>query len=769
MCGILGVIFRDPTTMADETRLRVARDTLLHRGPDEAGLWIQPGAALAHRRLSVLDLTHGQQPMVDPTGRHALVYNGEVYNFAELQNHYRQQGANFQTRCDTEVVLHGLATEGPDAIHRFVGMFAFGYWDHLERKLLLVRDRLGKKPLYWYSDRDQLVFASELKAIYAWLRRKFTVDPVAVDQYFSRGYILSPRTIFKEIHKIPAGCRLVWDAKQWEGQVQPWWDFSQVDVPSDPDAAIDRLDELLTDAVSMRLVSDVPIGCLLSGGIDSTLITAIAARLRDDPIEAFTIGFAEDQQLDETPYARMVAEKHGCKWRHRRVDIGDFSALIEDVSKYHDEPYMNIAMFSMRRLAQMARQDLVVVLSGQGADELSAGYPGRYSWAVGETPSNWFDNLVAYRKYTTIMGWKAGRDTIYSSNMVHTLRRAGSPIEDLEPFLRRHPGLDRLNQALYLDVKTNLPDYLVCVEERMSMAASLEARNPMLDHRLVQYMLSLPTSMKVRGNQFKWILLELAKRYGPVEAVDRPKQGFTPPYRTWVESHGPALGRFFHETDDLIAPAVSRSWRQVLQQGQYNNANALGVLYTLMFASWARTYADTIGDWALEEAPAEDCHVPARPASSSRLRTLMELHGLTTGLATLYTDLISGMSPALPIRILGDDDGWYAWLTRQSGRTVVDHDQDNALILVIGLAEAWRQLFGENAISHAATVALFCPFATPDHAMTQDFINQLPSRMAVKSRQMIKMDDKHAVLLALGNVLATTSSTPPVSSSPSRP
>ena len=287
--------------MAEEPAIVAARETMYHRGPDEAGLWIRPGAALAHRRLRVLDLHHGQQPMLSDDGRHALVYNGEVYNYRALRDDYRNRGIQFNTDCDTEVVLKAINADGADAVDSFNGMFAIAHWNDADRQLLLVRDRLGQKPLYWHADDGQLIFASELKALLEYLDRRLDIDPVALDQYFTRGYVLSPRTIFQGVNKLPAGHMLKLDADRdkWHWQVQQYWDYQTCESPGSDKAAVDQLDELLTDAVRLRMVSDVPLGCLLSGGIDSSLITAVASRVTDEPLNAFSIGFDEMEQLSQ--------------------------------------------------------------------------------------------------------------------------------------------------------------------------------------------------------------------------------------------------------------------------------------------------------------------------------------------------------------------------------------------------------------------------------------------------------------------------------------
>ncbi len=677
MCGFVGVIFRDSDKVIQPRRLEAARDTLTHRGPDEAGLWHEPGAGLGHRRLKVLDLTHGSQPMTD--SRYALAYNGEIYNFKELQKRYRQAGGEISTQCDTEVLFKLLNRDGLACLDELNGMFAFGHWDTQLRTLKLVRDRLGQKPLYWFGDDQCFVFASELKAVLHWLDRRFELDPVAVDQYFARGYVLSPRTIFQNIQKLPAGCHLTLDAKAWQWNITSYWDVTQTEVPTDPEQAVDQLDELLSDAVAMRLVSDVPIGCLLSGGIDSTLMTAMASKALDEPVLAFSIGFDGDERFNELPYAKMVAEHHGCRWRSKKVELGDFLGLVDDVSVYFDEPFANFAMFPTRRLAQMAREELTVVLSGQGGDELSGGYEGRYNWAApgsspGSSPGNAppqlpgmnptsMDHLAQHLQRSTLVPWAPMRQAMYSPMMQSQITEASVGSSHVGLFWHRHANFDTLNQVLYTDVKTNLPDYLVCVEERMSMAASLEARNPMLDWRVVNYMMSLPAELKVRNGQYKWILFELAKRYGPLEAIDRPKQGFTPPLGQWIAQGAAALAKRFEEADHLTAPMFSPTWRQYLKAGQYQPAHMMAVFYSLMFAQWVQRYEAYI-------ALPTSSH--PKPIANHHWHTATRmLDSVTLNKGRLFAHLFNHFEKSDRVLVVGDTDGWLCRLAADDAKHVV--------------------------------------------------------------------------------------------------
>jgi len=752
MCGILGVVFRDPHATADEAAVVAARQTMQHRGPDEAGLWVRPGVALAHRRLKVLDLTHGQQPMVCQDDRHALVYNGEIYNYRSLRDEYRLRGIEFTTDCDTEVVLKAIAGDGADAIGRFNGMFAIAQWDDADRQLLLVRDRLGQKPLYWYADDDLIAFASELKALLEYLDRRFDVDPVALDQYFTRGYVLSPRTIFKGISKLPAGHLLKLDARadRWRWKVEAYWDYQPCEAPGGDEAALDQLDELLTDAVRLRMVSDVPLGCLLSGGIDSSLITAVASRVTDEPLNAFSIGFDESQALNELPYAQMVAEQFNCNWRVEHARADDFRFQLDDMAHYFDEPFCNFAMFPMRQLTQMARRELVVVLSGQGGDELSAGYPGRYGWAVTAQDNCepgigrfFVDDVVQHLAHANILGWSTARRKMYSPVMTDAVRSAGTPVSDMQQFWQRHRQLDRLNSALYVDVKTNLPDYLVCVEERMGMAASLEARNPMLDFRLVNFMLSLPADMKVRNGQHKWILLELARRYGLARAVDRPKRGFTPPINLWMQQNAGHVAETLEATDTQTRSLYSSDWRQYQHGGDYDHTGTMPLLYCLMLAKWTQRYERFIGDWPGQSE--------ARPSASTGRRwhdALDEHEPVALAEARFFEQAMKNFKPGDRIHLVGKDDDWFAFLAENGGGLqVLDRDskgkQSIQGIVLVGfdamtkLTEQYDPALAEDLGD--GKLLIVAPFPAAKQSSIEPLLQKLAESWLLKGCQVVQL------------------------------
>ncbi|HAI13076.1 MAG TPA: asparagine synthase (glutamine-hydrolyzing) [Phycisphaerales bacterium] len=776
MCGFVGVIFKNPDQAVDRSRLTAARDTLAHRGPDEHGLWANQGVGLAHRRLSVLDLKHGQQPMSD--NRYSLVYNGEIYNFQELQETCKAKKLTIETSCDTEVLFKLLNADGLESLSHFNGMFAFAHWDTQTRTLLMARDRLGQKPLYWFKDEQCCVFASELKAILRFLERRLVLDPIAIDQYFARGYILSPRTIFKDIHKLPAGCSLTLNADSWEHAIASYWDYSPVEVPSDPGKAIDQLDELLSDAVRKRLISDVPFGCLLSGGIDSTLMTAMAAKtMGKGQLKTFSIGFdSDDPRFNELPYAKMTAEHHHCQWNSKVVELGDFLELVDDVSDYFDEPFANFAMFPMRRLAQLCREQLTVVLSGQGGDELSAGYEGRYNWAVATTdqkikPSP-MDHLSSYLSRSNLLPWAGAREAMYSSQMSQTLLKQVTGSTHVGEFWMRHQQFDTLNQALYADVKTNLPDYLVCVEERMTMAASLEARNPMLDYRVVNYMLSMPTSMKVRGNQFKWVLFELAKRYGPIEAIDRPKRGFTPPLGQWIVQAASQLGQMFNASQASTAQLFNPQWQAFLQAGQFTQQHTMPVFYSLMFTKWCEKYADYIAPDLPLDSPGFESPVSARDHHWHRGTLLAD--PMTLSESRLSNHLFNHFESDDHILLVGDENGWFSRVFQASGKTITrslapedwpesqvvtltktpeiqtivaaqNSDLQVAGTIMIGMSKLASQL----AAKQYAGKRLVCliPFAINQQQQVQALLQQIATLGTIAGHQVVNLSEQQAALV----------------------
>ena len=780
MCGIVGVVFKDPAQQVEQARLIASRDALAHRGPDAQGLWAIPGGAMAHRRLAILDLApgHGEQPMVDAANTKALTYNGEVYNYRQLMADYEQRGHRFESTCDTELVFHALATDGPAAIEQFHGMFAFGYYDAADRKLLLVRDRLGQKPMYWHDTGDALIFASELKAILAYTGGRYDIDPAALEQFFTRGYVLSPRTIFRGIHKLSAGCKLTLDANNWSINIEQWWDASPQDLGELTDeSVVDRLDELLSQSVADRLISDVPIGTLLSGGIDSSLITAMASKTLGQGVTAFTIGFDESEAHNEMPFAKMVADQYDCDWRARKVNQSEsnWPDELDDASRYYDEPFGNFTVTSQRTLSKLCREELTVVLSGQGGDELSAGYPGRYNWvlqtqaqAADASKQSVYapavDDIANYLAKTSFLPWKNALSGMFSQDAAQAIISASEPTDGIAPFWghskNRFPG--RLGNVLYTDTKTNLADYLICIEERASMSASLEARNPMLDHRVVEFMLSLPAQYKVRpaandapmakdGLQNKWALHELSKRYLPREAFDRPKRGFTPPIQGWMQRSAPQVAELFQQTQPLTAGLYSPQWQTYLTAGQYAPGATMAVYYSLVFALWARRYADHIKPMS-HATPSRRTAAPSLWHSTYREQAP---EAMTAG--RWFCQAMNNLRDCAAVQVVGDEDGYYQHLAEQTGVNVVDAGKAADGAVFIGL-DAVQGIQGNDLPADSAVI-VFIPFAQSDQPAVQAAMSKLNTITPIAGHQAVPVSASHAVLIARCTVQETQAAT----------
>jgi asparagine synthase (glutamine-hydrolysing) len=739
MCGIVGIIHRQPDHAIDVARLVAARDALTHRGPDEAGLWHQPGAGLGHRRLKVLDLTHGQQPMVAADGSAAMVYNGEVYNFRQLRDELLQGRMPTEGTGDTDVLFELLNQRGIDALPHLRGMFAIAHWREASRQLLLVRDRMGQKPLYWYADESRLAFASELKALLILLDRTFDIDPVAVDQFFTRGYIHSPRTIFRDIHKLPAGHRLTLDASSWQHDVVEWYDVRIGEPPRDFDSLLDELDHTLTEAVTMRLVSDAPLGCLLSGGIDSSLITAIAARAAGQRLKAFTIGFGDSQTHDERPYAELVAKHCGCEWHPREATSNNFPAMLAAMGNTFDEPYANFAMFPMASLAQIAREHLTVVLTGQGGDELAAGYPGRYRWATAPPQGDngaqqRFNDLLAHHAHSTFVQWTQARGAMYTDAFKAAMLSQSDAMDSLVRYWQPR-RFDRLNTALYADVKTNLPDYLVCVEERLTMAHALEARNPMLDHRVVELLMATPAAMKTQGDQWKRPLVELARRYVPAAAIDRPKRGFTPPLDRWFTEHAAHVRQRIASQEAALSNVLSSQWLQYVRTQPLTGAALMPTFYTLMFAHWLDHYGKFINAWPCE-ATRQSC------TPSIAVQVMIAQNSRAQLISQWFCKALDNLDASRPVAIIGDDAAWFATLATQSGYHIVD---DAPQRLAIG-AKAIKALALANPLPDTAVLLL--PFDQNDAAKVQAILADISGRMVMGGYQTVPISQVQFLLIA---------------------
>ncbi|GAB5347446.1 XrtA/PEP-CTERM system amidotransferase [Alteriqipengyuania sp. 357] len=571
MCGIAGLSSRDPHAAIDREVLLEMRDAMVHRGPDGAGLWLADGVGLAHRRLSVIDVEGSPQPMHSPDQQAVIVFNGEIYNYRSLRRELLQVGHDFKTDGDTEVILAAWREWGPDCLKRLDGMFAFAIYDRPTRKLFLARDRFGVKPLFTATLPDgTFAFASELKSLLEHPSIERRIDPFAIEDYFAWGYVPDHRSILTGVQKLPAGhYRIVEHGKALGPPVQ-WYDISFVERHSMHEA--DEAEEILQrlhDAVEARMVSDVPIGAFLSGGVDSSTVVALMSEFSDFPVTTCSIGF-DVPELDETAHARRIAEMFATDHHERLVDPAMFDRLSR-LADMFDEPFADASALPTAEVCALAREHVTVALSGDGADEAFAGYRRHVFHSVEERARNsvplgarravlgpmaalypkadWaprpfrakatlqalsMSGDEAYARALCVMQPSA-RARIFSSKMQRELGgyRAEQPLLQL---MRNAPARDGLDRAQYADLKFWLPGDILTKVDRTSMAVSLEAREPLLDHHLVEFAASLPLSRRISGREGKLALKRAMAGELPRDILYRAKQGFVMPIAHWFRT-----------------------------------------------------------------------------------------------------------------------------------------------------------------------------------------------------------------------------------------
>ena len=623
MCGIVG-IYNFDKNQTPETSLFIAQtDTLSHRGPDAGGVWLGDGVALGHRRLSIIDLAGGLQPMWDVEKRVAIIFNGEVYNYRELRTQLISRGHVFKTDSDTETIIHAYREWGSKCVDHLRGMFAFAIFDIQNRSLFLARDRLGKKPLYYYQDEERFIFASEIKAIVRdpSVRRK--LKPDAVVDYFAYNYVPGPGTIFQGIHKLPAGHIMLVD--QFGTKKQAYWDvdFSLVTQPHGIEEAARELTEQLRESTRLRLRSDVPLGAFLSGGIDSSLIVGLMSQQAVGDVLTHTIGF-EEQAYDERSYARETADLFGTS-HFEKVMAVDSTSIVDALSWYYDEPFGDSSAIPSYYLCQATRERVTVALSGDGGDENFAGYR-RYRFAMAEhlfrqqVPSlvrkKIFGTLGRlYPKADYLPRYLRAKATL--TNIAEDHNRAYflsltqksyprflnpdflasvsnyDPYNHFENHLAHAQTEDPLARLQYIDLKMYLCDDILVKVDRASMAHGLEVRVPLLDHNAVQFAATLPSHYKLQGNESKRVLKRAANSLLPESVFRREKKGFTVPLPEWFRGglKAPAEAIFFDQPGGqsglLSDQGLKRIWFEH-QKGIRNHATSLWSV--LMFEHWARRF-----------------------------------------------------------------------------------------------------------------------------------------------------------------------------------
>jgi asparagine synthase (glutamine-hydrolysing) len=624
MCGICGIVTFSPDRPVNNTVLEIMNNTLQHRGPDDEGYYIDAdqGVGLAMRRLSIIDLNTGQQPIPNEDKSIWIVFNGEIYNHLEVRRRLEQKGHIFSTRSDTEAILHAYEEYGVDCVVHLNGMFAFAIWDSQRKRLFIARDRIGIKPLYYYYTSSGLLFASELKAILAHPGVPREIDFIALDQFLTLEYIPSPHSIFKGIHKLPAGHRLILECES-EPHVEQYWNVTFKPTNQSEDESIEELTELIRDAVKIRLMSEVPLGAFLSGGIDSSTVVAFMSELTDIPVKTFSIGFG-DPTYNELPYARLVADAFHTQ-HHEEYLQPDISEMVMRLVSHFDEPFGDFSIFPTYLVSEMARQHVTVALSGDGGDEIFAGYETYLAQGI---DSRWYSRLPRWLRQHALPRmsdlippqpakkglinkskrfieggalpetWQHTRwmmfinqqdkSMLYHPDMQATLNGYSSS-SLIEEYFQQANQTDRLAQQQYVDVKTYLVDDILVKVDRMSMATSLEARVPLLDYRIVELALNLPPHLKLKGQETKVILRRIMDKRLPKEVLNKGKEGFSIPMKHWLQ------GELRPLMSDLLAPNTVRrrgyfnpdavaQWQAEHISGRGNHSHRLWAL--MVFELW---------------------------------------------------------------------------------------------------------------------------------------------------------------------------------------
>jgi asparagine synthase (glutamine-hydrolysing) len=599
MCGITGLFDTRGRRDFDRALAQRMNDTQSHRGPDGEGLHLEPGVALCHRRLSIIDIATGQQPLYNEDGTVVVVFNGEIYNYQELIPELQALGHVFHTRSDTEVIVHGWEAWGERCVERFRGMFAFALYDRNRETLFMARDRLGVKPLFYSLLPDgTLLFGSELKSLLVHPRLGRDIDPRAVEEYFALGYVAEPRSIFSGTSKLPPACSLV--VKRGEPLREPrsYWDVRFAPDPGiSLEDAREELDRRLQESIRLRMISEVPLGAFLSGGVDSSAVVATMARVSQEPVNTCSIAF-DDPAFDESRFAQIVAERYHTRHFADRVASDDFD-LIDDLARVYDEPFADSSAIPTYRVCQLARQHVTVALSGDGGDENFAGYR-RYRMHLAEERMRaavplglrrpvfgllgrvypkalWAPRVFRAKSTfealarTQVEGYLHGvgiiREPMRSQMFSPSFRGQLGGYRALDVFERHAAAAgtdDPLSLVQYIDLKTYLVGDINTKVDRASMTHSLEVREPLMDHPLVEWLATLPRELKVQGTEGKVLLKKAMEPHLPREIMYRPKMGFAVPLAQWFR--GPLRQRV---QDSVLGETLAGTGifeRRVLEQ-----------------------------------------------------------------------------------------------------------------------------------------------------------------------------------------------------------
>jgi asparagine synthase (glutamine-hydrolysing) len=621
MCGICGIVNFNATEPANPRIIERMARAQAHRGPDDEGFFVEKNVALGHRRLSIIDLSGGSQPLFNEDGSKVVVFNGEIYNYAELTTNLIAKGHGFRTRSDTEAIVHSYEEFGDDCVLGFRGMFAFAVWDRSNQRLLLARDRLGVKPLYYYTDGKVLLFASEIKALLAHPTTPREIDRQALDLYLALRYVPGPRTMFKNIFKLQPGHLMTADRNGI--RIRKYWDINHRELQLPESEWLQRFESLLEESVRMRLVADVPLGVFLSGGLDSSTMVAMMSRITNyQRVKTFAVGYDVSgpfsraaESSNEFTFARTAAGHFGADHHELRVTAADFTSAIPQMVEHLDEPLADPSCIPLYFISKAAREHITVVLSGEGADETLGGYAlyrkilgfernrrkmGRfiqYLTPASELPLG--DRMRGYIRRATLPLFDHYRGIVKGispevrlqlTGVDRLLRTEELLRETFRPYFRHVETAGPLEQMLYADAKVWLPENLLLKADKMTMAAAIELRVPFLDHKLVEFAATIPEDMKIRGKEGKWILRRAMAGVLPASVIRRRKQGFPSPTESWLRL--PQLRDYVHDT--VLAPGSAcreyfhdRAVESVVHRHWVGDSNGYQELWSLVvFEQW---------------------------------------------------------------------------------------------------------------------------------------------------------------------------------------
>ena len=635
MCGIAGII--DPSLTSDEIRpiVRQMTEVIVHRGPDDDGFFVNDKIGLGMRRLSIIDVAHGKQPLTNEDGRVQVILNGEIYNHSDLRDDLKSRQHSFRTNSDTEVIAHLYEDKGVDCLHDLRGMFGAAIWDRRAQRLVVGRDRLGKKPLFYSFENGRLLFGSEIKSLLAADPGLAEVNHEAVLPYFHYGFIPEPGTMFKRIRKLPAGHHLVYE--NGSIRIAPYWQLSfgeRDGAPRSKQQWIEELDALLEEAVRIRLMSEVPLGVFLSGGLDSSAITAYARKAGLDPLKTFTIGF-DREEWDESPDAQIVADHLGTEHHVLKLSEHDLAAdlpqTVLTLVRHFDEPFGDNSALPTYHVSKLAREHVTVILGGDGGDELFAGYTSNQGikfaqyyqrflpmWLgqnvlprLAEGVANALPNGKRYGALRAAKVLKASSlplDSLYFKKMSSCSDEVLSSLfskdlsngnghalmypSDVAAALNSDWPL--FNKTAYADIRFGLLDDMLVKVDRMSMAHSLEVRSPLLDHRLVEFVAQMPPSLKLDGWQTKAILRDTIRKYLPEQIMRKRKQGFSVPLRDWLRNGlNEMVGEYLESSSGRLPKDMfdHRAVKNILRQHRNGAADHSPVIWLLLnYAAWNELY-----------------------------------------------------------------------------------------------------------------------------------------------------------------------------------